>query len=360
MKGARFLSAVALAALFGPTSAGAAEAETGEELVARGAVDHHVHLLGPDLLRDWRLMGVTFSKPDDTYLTARSVLGPPGPVGPESAVERAVLVPMAHFYGDPELRAAAGLSLDQERERVARENDHVAREAARYPGRAMALCSASVLRPYARAELERCHAAHSAAGIKIHVGSSGVDLRDPAHLETLAGFAAWAERERLPVLLHLDPQRRGTTVADVDRFAKIVLEPHPELTVLVAHLGGSGGYGPWTRSVFQTLTAWRERVEKGEKRPRRLYFDLSAVLLEKPSEGVPATTPEEARTLAADLRATRFDRIVLGSDAPVFTPQGTVQALRTLAGLTPEELRTIVTRAVPGFFEPSVAPALGK
>lgn len=324
----------------------AACSSAGPEAASPGPrrVDHHVHLLGDDILRDWRAAGATFSRPDEAYKTAQRVLGAPGEPPGGTFVSHAVLVSMAHLYGSEELFGLK-LSVEEERVRVARENDHVAREAARYPGRAAAFCSAPVLRGHAREELERCHRVLRCAGIKIHVASSGVDLRKAADLDELAKIAAWAEKEGLLVLLHLDPQRRGTTVADVERFAETVLRPHPRLTVIVAHLGGSGGYGRWTRSVFRTLTGWMQRA--GESRAN-LLFDISAVLLEEASEGVPAITPEDAATLGADLRAAGLDLVVFGSDSPVFDSQRTAEALTRLAGLSVPEVDAILARSPRG------------
>jgi predicted TIM-barrel fold metal-dependent hydrolase/cytosine/adenosine deaminase-related metal-dependent hydrolase len=310
-------------------------------------VDHHVHLLGDDVLRDWRALGASFSRAPEAYRSAEPVLGRPD--GDGARVARAVLVPMAHLYGSEEFQAGLRLPLDEERARVERENDHVAREAARYPGQAAALCSVPALRPYALAELERCRRVNGMAGVKLHLASSGVDLREGAQLEQVGRLAAWSERHSLPLLLHVDPQRRGTTVEHVERLAQALLGPHPRLTLVVAHLGGSGGYGPWTRSVFTTLTRWLDR-EAAAGRPRQVFFDLSAVLLEAPSEGVPATTAEEAAALAADLRAAGLERLVLGSDYPVFDPLRTAELLIERARLRPDEVEAIRARAVPGLF----------
>lgn len=349
----RPLDTALLAFLVALLSAGCQPKPLPEDPLARlsqAGIDHHVHLLGEDLLRDWQALGATFSKPPEAYLTAGRLLGAPGGAAGSSPVARAVLVSMAHFYGSDEMREGLQLTAEEEQARVARENDHVAREAARYPGRAVALCSAALLRPYAMDELTRCQRDNAAAGIKLHVASSGVDLREPAHLEAVEKVAAWAEEKGLPILLHLDTQRRGTTVDHVQQFAQAVLAPHPRLTVIVAHLGGSGGYGPWTQSVYRTLTAWLAERAAAEAVARPVYFDLSAVLLEKPSEGVPATTAEEARALAADLRAAGLERLVLGSDYPVFDPRNTLTALGERAGLTAAELATIASRTPPGLF----------
>ena len=103
----------------------------------------------------------------------------------------------------------------------------------------------------------------------------------------------------------------------------------------------AAGYGPWTRQVFGTLVDWlEERRAAGDPRSR-VFFDTSAVILEKESEGVPPTTPEEASALGADLRRAGLGRIVLGSDSPVFDPRRTLALLAERAGLTPRELATI-------------------
>lgn len=302
-------------------------------------VDHHVHLIGPDLLRDWKSLGVPFSRADEVYLSAAGLLGP-GAEGPPAA-DAVALISMAHMYGRSGFRAEMDLPVEEERVRVARENDHVAREAARTPGKAVAFCSVAILRPYAEAELDRCHAELGARGVKIHLAASDVDLTDAAHLETLGRILARAEERGQTVLLHVDPQRRGLVAGDVAGFARTVLEPRRDLTLVVAHLGGSGGYGPWTRQVFTTLVAWlEERRAAGDPRSR-VYFDTSAVILEQESEGVPPTTAEEAAALGADLRRAGLGRIVLGSDYPVFDPRRTLELLGERAGLTEDELATI-------------------
>lgn len=311
-------------------------------------VDYHVHILGPDLMRDWRALGVAFSRPDEVYMSSAGLLDG----GEHAAAREVLLVPMAHLYGNSELREGLALTLEQERERTARENDFVAAQAVTFGSRAAALCSVSALRPYALEELDRCRQLERVVGIKLHLASSEVDLRDDGHIEAVARLFGWAAAVDLPVLLHLDTQRRGTDLEDIERFLDQALGPSPDLVVVIAHLGGSGGYGRWTQRVFAAVTAWRERQAAKTGAPPQLFYDVSAVLLEQPSEDVPATTVEEAAQLAADLRARAFDGVVFGSDYPVFDPRRGRAALAALAGLSPEEIEAIVTNRVPGWFEP--------
>jgi len=303
-----------------------------------------VHVLGPDLLRDWKSLGVSFSRPDSAYLSLEGWFATP--VAGERAITGALLVPMAHLYGNAEFRGALGLSIEEERRRVQAENDHVAREAMHWPG-VLAFASVDPLRPYALHELGRANARWGLAGIKLHLASAGVDLRDGEHLEALQRIAAWAEERHLWLLVHLDPQRRGTETADVLGFLEHVLGPHPDLGVVIAHLGGSGGFGPWTRDVLATLGAWLEReARRGYARPR-LYVDLSAVPLIRASEGFPASTPAEGTALAPALRSLGLERVLFGSDFPVFDPREHARFLEEACGFEAREIEALLARRLP-------------
>ena len=311
---------------------------------APAVVDHHVHVLGPDVMRDWRALGVTFTRPDSIYLSPSTLLRARG-----DSIAAVVLLPMAHLYANPEFVGELGIDAAEVRRRVRRENAHVAAVAAGHPGRAVALCSVPALADWALDDLRWCRDSLNVAGVKLHLASSQVDLRDSSHLRRLASIAQFAAANQLSILLHVDPQRRGHDSTHIRALARQVFEPLPNLTVVIAHLGGSGGYGPWTRTVFRTLLGWRRDVEtRGPQ--RRLYFELSAVVLEAELEGVPATTAAEAALLRDDLRRMDLDRVIFGSDYPVFDPLRGREALLSRVGLTPQEVDRIVRGAEGGIF----------
>lgn len=79
---------------------------------------------------------------------------------------------------------------------------------------------------------------------------------------------------------------------------------------------------------------------------------MSATILERETEGIPATTAAEAAALGAELRAAGLDRILFGSDAPVFAPERVATLLVERAGLTAAEVRAMLTRTAPGLFTP--------
>lgn len=322
---------------------------TNPERPERGLHDHHVHLLGPGLIADWKSLGVTFSRPDEVYLQPDSLFEPRGE---EPPLASALLVPMAHFYGNEEFRTELGLTLEQEHAKVRAENDHVAAQAARFQGRTRSLVSVDLLRPYAQEELERCHAAYPLAGVKIHLASAGFRYEDSEHVAALARTARWAHERGLFLLLHLDPQRRGLVTADVTRLLDEVFGPLTSMRVVIAHAGGSGGFGPWPRSVLETLAAWLESERAAGRARAQFFVDLSTVPLILESEGLPPSTDEEVAALAPIVRRLGVEHVLFASDYPVFDPRDQAVFLRERCDFTEEELATIFSTSLLG--SPSV------
>lgn len=157
-------------------------------------------------------------------------------------------------------------------------------------------------------------------GIKLHLATSGVDPRNDGHLEALAEVVGAAAGSGHLVLLHLDPQLRGLDADDIQHLVDRVIQPYPELRLVIAHLGGSGGYGDWTQEVFGRLLDWLDSEQSAGRARPGLRFDVSAIWLEEASEGVPASRPDHAEALARDLARAGPERLVFGSDWPVFEP----------------------------------------
>ena len=89
--------------------------------------------------------------------------------------------------------------------------------------------------------------------------------------------------------------------------------------------------------MLGTLLAWLADTEAAEGARRPIWIDLSAVILEQESEGVPASTPAERAALRADVRAAGLDRFVFGSDAPVFEPARSAAVLREVLGISDDD-----------------------
>ncbi len=327
-----------LSALFASASCGAPARARAPRLV-----DHHVHVLSPQLVSEWKSIGVPFSKPDEHYVAVDALLE-------RAQLDAALLVPMAHFYGNDEFRGALELELEAERARVAHENDYVAELAARHP-RCAALASVDLLRPYAFDELARARRELDVVGVKLHLRSAGFDPRDASHVAELARAVAWVADADELLLLHLDVQREDLTREDVLRCLEAAFGPHSGARVVIAHLGGSGGFDARTQLIFEACVNWLERERAQGRQRESFWFDVSAVPLLRESEGVPASTPAELDALRGAVRRIGLERLCFGSDYPVFDPREHAQALAETLDLDDSELEQVLT--VRAFARPS-------
>ncbi len=293
--------------------------------------DHHVHALSPRLVAKWKALGVPFSKPDYAYSDIDSIM----------EINRAdgmFLLSMAYLYGTDDFTDA------DELRNVRDENDYVDSLAATRPGRLYSFCSVNPLRDYAADELRRCRAA-GAAGLKLHFSSSDVSLRDPAHLAAVRSLCSVAARLVMPVLVHFDNQRESFGVEDARVLIDSLILPLEDLEITIAHLGTSGGYNDRTRMI---LGLFADSLESNPAlAARKVWLDISAVGLTETSEQVPPITPEDFADLSTQLIGVGLDRVVFGTDYPIFNTSAYVSTLESNTTLTRDELAGILCNGVP-------------
>lgn len=311
--------------------------ERGDPAAPAPAVDHHVHVLSPQLVRDWKSIGVPFSRPDSAYTSVTAIRG-------DRTDHAAFLVSMAHIYGSAEFRDALGLTPDEEWARVREANDHVRREAARV-GQALAFCAVALGRPYAVEEVTRCGSGAQPAGIKVHLPASGMHLGSAADRQALASVAAVAQRSGRPLLVHLVAVDGGISADDARRFVDEVVRPHAGLELYLAHLGGNGGYRASARHVVGAFLEFFAEHEEHRQRP--IFFEMSGAVLARRTDGVPASRRGEMDALASDLRRLGLHRVLFGSDYPVFDPAEFAQSLRERLPITDAEFAELLANRAP-------------
>jgi predicted TIM-barrel fold metal-dependent hydrolase len=157
---------------------------------------------------------------------------------------------------------------------------------------------------------------HGARGVKLHTIAMRTHPGDPALDAT---FAVCAERG-LPVVAHCGPDRHGVGWARPSAFVA-VLEAHPRLPLVLAHLGGA---------------AWRELAPIASRFPQ-LRFDCSEIIAWTGAEHAPGEVE-----LVELIRAVGADRVLLGSDFPWYDPADTVDQVRALPGLGDGEREAIL------------------
>jgi predicted TIM-barrel fold metal-dependent hydrolase len=292
--------------------------------------DHHQHLFSPTI----------------AGLLSSGAIGAGGITAPDlvalldsAGIRRALLLSVAYLYGSP------ARAFDDEYAKVRAENDWTAAQAAEYPERLRAFCSFNPLKDYALDELARCSRdPRLRHGIKLHFGNSDVQLDNPAHLERLRRVFRAANEHRMAIVVHLRAsvsRKRPYGAAQARIFLEQLLPLVPDVSVQVAHLAGTGpGYDD--PSADSAMAVLAEAVQNGDRRTRRLWFDVASIADLNIS-------PANAALAAKRIRQVGVERILYGSDAAAagnLPPREGWAAFRRLP-LTEAEFESIARNLAP-------------
>lgn len=244
----------------------------------------------------------------------------------EAQIEKGVLLSLGYMYGRP------GTEVSNEYAKVQRENDYVADRAAKYPGRLVAFCSVNPLANYAMDEIERCAREEHLEGLKLQLGNSKVNLRDSSHVRELATIFSAANRQGLPIVIHLWTEAEYDR-KDVEIFIRDVLPEASQVSVQIAHMGGAGLFSGTTA---QALEAFTEAIERNRAHFEGVVFDLGAVTAD-PDEALANGDTSHAeryrdahRQVARWIREIGPERVVFGSDYFARSIPDYVETLRSL------------------------------
>ncbi len=292
--------------------------------------DHHVHLMSPRMIKLFKDVEIPFSKPDADYSLLESIIKRLG-------TKRVKLVSMAYLYGHPEFG-----KVENEIEAVRAENDYLIAAKKQSPKTIEAFCGINPLKDYALSEAQRCHKRLKADGIKLHFNASQVYLTVPEHLEKVKPIFEYAAKNKIPVLLHFDNSHPKFGERDVKLLADEILANIKPLKLQIAHFGTSGGFNRKTKTVIDAFINQFETNPKIKK--HKILFDISAVALDKDSEGVSKLTAEEFTELAVYARKLGFKRIVFGTDYPLYSANEYLEILKEKVKLTDAEIDLILDK----------------
>jgi predicted TIM-barrel fold metal-dependent hydrolase len=255
-----------------------------------------------------------------------------------AGIRRAVVLSVGYLYGDPRRQIPDHYPL------VRAENDWLAQQVRRYPDRLTGFCGFNPLETYALVEMDRCATVLHLRGLKFHMGNSGVDFRNPQHVERVRQVFAAANARRLPVVVHLRTRNPAYGRADAEIFLAQVLPAAPDVVVQVAHLAGAGPGYP--AHADEAMAVFAEAIAAGDSRTRNLYFDATTNVTTK-------TTAENAALIVSRIRQVGVQRVLFGADLATGLPGGNPQpreawtTFRTMLPLTDAELGAIAANVPP-------------
>ncbi|MDQ2069017.1 amidohydrolase family protein [Natronospira bacteriovora] len=291
------------------------------------AADHHVHLrseiAAQALPRVQLARGYARHELSQGYQDADALIQQLDRYG----IHQAAILSLGYMYAIPEV------AFDNEYDKVRRENDFTAEQAARHPDRLVAFCGVSPLAEYALEEIRRC-ATLNVVGIKMHMANSAVDLSRDSHFQALHDATALAAELELSLLIHLRTRGHRYDSEWVQRFVDETLPLTRHVTVQLAHMGGGGGMdGPTSRATRVLAAA----VDSHPK----LYFDLSGAFFREKDVWDGGRTAlrlrQNRQAVAEAIQRLGPERVLFGSDWDSLEYDDTLAPLNRLRSLIGDE-----------------------
>ncbi|HEY0140849.1 MAG TPA: amidohydrolase family protein [Thermoanaerobaculia bacterium] len=257
----------------------------------------------------------------------------------EAGIKRAAVLSTAYWWGSP----LSG-PVENEYEIVRQQNDWTVSEVAKYPERLFAFISFNPLKDYALEELQRFAKHPNVRGLKLHFGNSGVDVKNPEHLEKVRRVFKAANEHKMGIIVHLwtgGPEGYGKEDAEI--FLAQVLPVAPDIPITIAHFAGGGpGY------TDEALAVYAEAIQKNDPRTKNLTFDIATVA-DSQSDAV-------LKKFAERIRQIGFKRVLFGTDLGPPHARQSWMIFRTTTPLTDEEFAAIAGNVAP-YLAPNPAPS---
>ena len=250
----------------------------------------------------------------------------------EAGITHGVVAALGYEFAD-------GPETPGERARVQAENDWTVQQVAQFPGRLTVFCGLNPIRTYAVDEMDRCARMPAVRGMKLYIHNR-VDLTKPDDIEKLRHFFRAANERRLPLLVHLsiDP---ANGALHARTFLEQVVPVAPDIPIQIAHMGSGGFFR--LGAPDDALKVFADAAAAGSPLMKNLYFDVTG--------SVYGTKPAAAHdTLAQRMRTIGMQRILFGSDLPLYpleAPGPAWATFRRLMPLTNDELRVIAGNVAP-------------
>ncbi|MFN3536223.1 MAG: amidohydrolase family protein [Brevundimonas sp.] len=264
--------------------------------------DHHVHVHAPEILTylsEYCASPGRMGPCDPAFVRPYSINDLLAEMG-RAGVGRAYLMSSGYLAESPMMVPAR----PDAAELLHTANAFTVAQARAHPGRIIAFIGLNPLTDTALSEIVHWSGDPHAAGVKLHLTNSDVDLRDPAHVQRLATVFEAAADADMAIMIHLRTRAGDYGRKDVAIFLDQVLPHAGDTPVIIAHAGGWGGLDA---NTWDALNAFAEAARLSAF--PNLRFDLAQVFDAD-------TSPAELARLGELMRRIGTERFLAGSDWP--------------------------------------------
>lgn len=245
----------------------------------------------------------------------------------KSNFQNAWILSNAYLFGSPIT------PVENEYDEVKKQNDWIADQAARYPGRLKAFMSVNPLKPYAIEEITRCEATKRFTGLKLHFANSKINLLDTAQVTQLQKVFATANKNHLLMLVHFRSGKEWDGFANAQILLKQLMPYAKDIKVVIAHMAGWGGYDESSDKALKLIAAY---LHQNNAYSKNLYLETSAVfplsLNEDYKPPKNKTDWDAVAALKKRISEIGIDHILFGTDFPLINIDPYIQLLNDALG----------------------------
>lgn len=286
--------------------------------------DAHVHIMSPEMVEDWKALGIPFSKSESDYFDIDTILAN---VGAESID----LIGMGYIYSNPDFYQG-----NDQHARLRKENDYLHLCVMKHPDRITPFYAINPLTAYGLEEMNRCIDSFEMKGLKLHFSSSQVYLTEPEQLEKVKAIFELAAKNGMAILLHFDNWHPKFGKTDLKILNDSILNVIPPIELRIAHFGTSGGFSQKTRDFLEAFIDMKERAQFSKE--HKILLDISAVALDKDSEGVSKLTDTEFEQLKGFISKIGEENIIFATDYPLYNADEYAEVLKSRLTIDVENL----------------------
>jgi predicted TIM-barrel fold metal-dependent hydrolase len=233
---------------------------------------------------------------------------------------------------------------DNEYDRVKSANNWAALQVAQNSDRLIGFASVDFLKPYAIEEIKRCHEQLKMPGLKLYFplanGMKGFSWDSSTDVQKLQDVFLYASKHEMPVLIHHMNYATSNSAIEASNIIELAAK-YPNLRLQIAHLGGGADNG--SGGDFEYINSLVEAIKQHPK--LQVYTDISAIIFDEDDVAMqyslPVTKSSDLNNYAEAIRSIGLDKVLFGSDSPLFSLTSEYMTNLKKLPLTNEEFQKI-------------------
>jgi predicted TIM-barrel fold metal-dependent hydrolase len=295
-------------------------------------VDYHVHIFSPELISNLSLQGHNFRQSRFQIIKEKEFYSNISEITLDNKKAKMVLISVGYAYKN--LNGS-----QSEKDFVRKENNLLSEIVKTNPDNLIGFYGIDPLKEFAIEEIKRCDVKLKLDGLKLHLQSNNLNLKDSIHLSKLKEVFQLADDREIPLLIHNNAWDKSFGKEYFKIFKTEILDKYNSLTIIFAHAGDGGGFYQFGFDFLNEFTLYFQNNE--DKIKHKIYFELSGVakVIKYPKEKTHAEFLEIMKKIG-------YEKFLFGSDYPVRNSPTYLNELFNLLNIEYDEFQKIKERDI--------------